>query len=176
MNVSSKQKGFTLLELMMTLFIGAIILSFAVPSFSSMIANNRAISESNLIVSTLHLARSESIKRTINVSVCSRSLPRTTPETCAISTNWANGILLFTDDSGTAGEFDVTDILIHAKDSLPSQGILTATVNNIQFSPNGMAQAVASLTVRLSPCRGNQERVIAVARSGRVSTTTNACP
>lgn len=176
MMLSYKHSGFSLLELMIILVIGSIILTMASASFSSMMANNRASTETNYLISSLHLARSESIKRAVNVSICSRALPRTSPETCGNTTDWADGWLLFTDDTGTAGDFDASDTLIQAKEGVGSNGIVTASANNIQYLPSGMAQSTANLTVRLVPCKGSQERAVSVARSGRVSTTINACP
>lgn len=57
-----KQTGFTLVELMITLALAAIILTFAVPGFQNTIRNTRAPTQANTFVSALNLARSEAIK------------------------------------------------------------------------------------------------------------------
>lgn len=56
-------KGFTLVELLVSLVVGAILLTVAVPSFKEMMVRNRMATEYNNIVSGLNFARSEAIKR-----------------------------------------------------------------------------------------------------------------
>lgn len=61
--------GFTLIELMVTLTVGAILLALAAPSFSSLIANQRSKSAASDIYITLAKARSEAIKRNREVTL-----------------------------------------------------------------------------------------------------------
>ncbi|MDP3813571.1 GspH/FimT family pseudopilin [Pseudomonas sp.] len=63
------QKGFTLIELMVTLAVMAILLGIAAPSFSQMLRDNRAASELNVFVSMFNFARSEAASRGLRVRV-----------------------------------------------------------------------------------------------------------
>ena len=56
-------RGFTILELMVTLTVLGILLGVAVPSFSTFVQNSRVTSQTNELVSALNLARSEAIRR-----------------------------------------------------------------------------------------------------------------
>ncbi len=51
-------KGFTLLELMVTIAIGALTLSLGVPSFVNVVQNSRLTAGTNEFVAALHQARS----------------------------------------------------------------------------------------------------------------------
>lgn len=57
------QQGFTLLELMVVLIIGAILLSIAVPSMTQMIRNNSVGAAAELIQNALRQAEGEAIRR-----------------------------------------------------------------------------------------------------------------
>ena len=62
-------RGFTLLELMATVAILALLLGIGVPSMTAFIQNNRVTTQANGLVSSFHLARSEAIKRAVPVTV-----------------------------------------------------------------------------------------------------------
>ena len=59
--------GFTLIELLITVFIFAIVASFAVPSFSVLIQNTRIRTSAESIQNGIQLARAEAVKRNVPV-------------------------------------------------------------------------------------------------------------
>ena len=165
--------GFTLIELLVTLAIAVILTMVAVPGFRSIIQNNRASTQANELLTALTLARSEAIKRAANVSICSSA----NQATCAASTDWSTGWIIFTDTSGVAGVLDATDVLIRAWEPLSGNTALTTVAaNNVQFLSSGLTTASTSFTLLTPECTGNNQQVIAVSATGRGHTTAAACP
>lgn len=63
------QRGFTLIELIVTLVISAILLSVAAPAYQSFIGSTALTTATNDLVAALNMARSEALKRDAAVSL-----------------------------------------------------------------------------------------------------------
>jgi type IV fimbrial biogenesis protein FimT len=66
-------RGFSLIELLVTLSVAAILMGVAMPAFSSFVHNTRLSSEANALVFDLNLARSEAVKLDTTLEVCASS-------------------------------------------------------------------------------------------------------
>jgi len=66
-----RQRGFTLVELMITLAVAVILIAIAVPSFRNLTLSNRLTTTANDIVGALNVARMEAVKRNASVQFCS---------------------------------------------------------------------------------------------------------
>lgn len=98
-------KGFTLLELLVTIAIAAVIMGIAVPGFMTAIKNNRLTATVNDFVAALNIARSEAVKRGYRVSVCVSS----DGATCAAAgVSWDQGWLVFA-DANNNNTFDAAE-------------------------------------------------------------------
>ncbi len=64
-----RNRGFTLVELLVTLAVAALLLAVAVPSFNRLIISNRLTTQANDVVNRLAQARNEAVKRGINVEI-----------------------------------------------------------------------------------------------------------
>lgn len=104
-------QGFTLIELMVTVAVAAIVMGLAVPSFNETVRSSRLTTSANDWVSTLNFARSEAIKRSAPVSVKRNG---------ATSQRWEGGWDVFVDINGNGafnGDGD-TDLCEAAEDCL----------------------------------------------------------
>src|SRR5882724_3310499 len=110
----SASSGLSLIEMVVTVSVAAILLSVAMPGLRTMIQNNRVAADTNVLVGSLNYARSEALTRGLPVSICASS----NGTSCAGSANWAGGWIVFTDDAGTAGTLDGTDALIRSYPTL----------------------------------------------------------
>ena len=150
----AENRGFTLLELMVTLSIAGIILAIGVPSFRSVMQNQRMTTATNEMVTSLNLAKSEAIKRVVYVSICKSS----NGVTCgAAGTSWNDGWIVFANATvANLGVRDFGDELIRVYPGLRSEFTLTpiGTIDGfISFRPSGtMGTAVANMTGTLTMC------------------------
>lgn len=79
-----RARGFTIIELMITLTVAAILLAIAIPSFNYLTVSSKLTTTANNLVNALGVARSEAIKRNVNVVVgVDGSLNATIPNTNA---------------------------------------------------------------------------------------------
>ena len=173
------QKGLTLIELLVTIAILAIVLSMAVPNFITFVQNSRLVGQTNDLVTALNYARNEAIKRGVRVSVCSR-LDNTTCSGAAVF-NWDMGWLVFVNPNGDAvadiSPGSVETVLqvrqpLENGNTLRTVGIQRVTYQNSGFSGNAD-------TFRLCDSRGAASgRAIMVSLQGRVTIGTGptACP
>jgi prepilin-type N-terminal cleavage/methylation domain-containing protein len=111
--MKANNAGFTLIELMFTIIVLAVLLGVGLPNFRDFIRNARLSSAANDLIAAVNLARSESIKRRVPVSVCSRTEGG---ETCD-GGNFSTGWIVFADTDGD-GEVDDGDEVLKERGAL----------------------------------------------------------
>jgi type IV fimbrial biogenesis protein FimT len=162
-----KQRGFTLADLMITLLVLGISLSFAVPSFQTVVNNNRRSTAVNQLVSTMHVARSEAVTRNLQVTVC----PSTNGTSCTASA-WKKGWLAFPDLNGDRA-VDANEPVMTVASEFSNIEIDTADFPTFfVYRPNGriMVNNVGQNTGQLTFCddRGaDHARVVVISSSGQ---------
>lgn len=175
----ARSSGFTLVELVITVALAAIILSAAVPSFRTLIQNNRITAQVNEFVTALNLARSEAVKRGVSVRVCTS----VDGASCAGSGDWQQGWIVFSDidgdgtpDTGTGECLATQDCLLRVVNGpLAGNATVTALSDFLVYQASGMVGAALTFTHTIPQCTGDQARTISVSTTGRASVTKTPC-
>lgn len=153
-------RGFTLIELMVTLGVLAVLVSIAAPSFNTMIQNNRMTTRANDLVTALNLARSEAIRRGANITVCASSDATTCTGTWGqgwVILEGANVLRVF---PALAGTITLAE---------------TSTAASVVYQARGMVSAARTFNVCDSARSGETGRQIDVSAAGRVSVSPFTC-
>ncbi len=137
MKTRHRNSGFTLVELMVTLAVAAIVVAIVVPNFENAVNNNRLYTNSNDFLAVLALARSEAVKQRAAVTLCVSS----NGSSCNVSTNnWEQGWLVFT-DANANGSLDAgTDTILRIGNGLGSTVTMTvvgSATTWVQFRSRG---------------------------------------
>ena len=93
-------RGFTLVELMVTTSIAAVMLAIAAPSLRDFVQRSQLSSAANDLSLALMYARSEAIKRGWPVTVCKSANPSASSPACSSAANWQTGWVVFVNHSG----------------------------------------------------------------------------
>lgn len=164
----SNHPGFSLIELMVTIAVAAVLLAVAAPSFNDATLSGKLTSYANNLVASAALARAESIKRNATVTLCVSS----NGSSCASSGSWEDGWIVVLSDGTTIIQAQPTAVSGYKITEASSKRSLT-------FQPTGVGATTATLTVcRATPTVGSQERVVSISATGRASvtrTTTGSC-
>ncbi|BEP61695.1 GspH/FimT family pseudopilin [Variovorax sp. V213] len=162
----TRTRGFTLVELMVTIVVLVILMSVAVPSFDNIRLSSRLNSYSTDLVAGSQVARSEAIKRNAQVRLCVSS----NGTSCATTGQWETGWIVISTDGVVIQKQPATASGYQIRDG----GGLSA----LAFEATGVGATAANFTIcRASPV-GSQERVVKVSATGRSSitrTSTGIC-
>lgn len=138
----TRSKGFTLVELAITLAVIAILTTVALPAMQGFTIRSRLVGINNELLSALNLARSEAVKRGMNVTLCKSN------NGSGCGGNWSDGWIVFA-DSGTVG--DATgDTVIRVNQALPQNYTLAATANftnYVSYRRDGSANNIGTFVV-----------------------------
>ncbi|HET7865083.1 MAG TPA: GspH/FimT family pseudopilin [Burkholderiaceae bacterium] len=139
-----RDSGVTLIELMTTLAVLAILTSLAAPSLREFLIRNRSAAISNEFVATILRARNEAVNRNMCVTVCRSTLADSPPQ-CNAGSNWQTGWIAFANAAcdATASTPQADDVIVKAGPLDPSFSLVSSATNadRIQFSPSGNARA-----------------------------------
>lgn len=161
-----RHDGFTLIELMVTIAILVIIVTFAIPGFQDLIESNRVTSQTNNLLSAFKTARSEAVNRGQPVTLT------------AVSGDFTQGWCIYEGASGSScggvtpiREFEANDLV-----SIVS----VSGDTSFEFDGQGrMAVPNAAVNINVEPadCNGEADarRQINISVAGRASSSRGDC-
>lgn len=138
-------RGFTLIELMVTLAVMAVLLGIGVPSFQRLQQSTRTSTAFHLLTTSLALARLSAVKSNAPVSVC----PSRDGRHCRGDTVWDDGWIVFADPEKN-GQPDSETAVLQRIDGIGEGLALRSTGGRklVRFTPDGWAYG-SNLSVRL---------------------------
>lgn len=165
-------RGFTLVELLVTLAVLVVLMAVAVPSFRSITLSNRLTTNANELVGAIQTARMEAIKRNARTQFCSNSETSNTSDTLGGACASAGSVVAVSGASAV--------VLRESNLSLSGNVQLHGNVTALRFSAQGIAHATSSsapytgtvadlCTTALS---GDNHRVIRMAAGSVLQTDT----
>ncbi|KTD20858.1 prepilin-type N-terminal cleavage/methylation domain-containing protein [Legionella israelensis] len=168
-----KSQGFTLVEFMVTLAVSALLIFVAIPGFYGMMQNNKVVSMTNKLSATFNYARTEAIKRSVTVAVCSTADDSFTA--CGTATDWAKGWIVFIDADGN-NDIDAATDLLRVQQPLPEGTSVAADRNLVTYNSTGFVTNNSfTLSLSATGCYGDNARVINITPSGRLSISYTSC-
>lgn len=157
-------KAFTLLELMITVAVIAILLTLGVPSFAKF-SQKQAISAAiHSLHSDLLLARSQAIYRDVQVVAC----PGNERTGCADSNEWDDGWIVFADSNADRERQEGEDLLRSGM-GIEQMAILSSNGRrSLRFYPDGSAPGSNGSISFCGPGGPEQARKLVISNLGRI--------
>jgi type IV fimbrial biogenesis protein FimT len=166
------EAGFTLLELMFTIALAAILMAMAIPSFRSMIANNRLTTQANDVIGAINYARSEAISHNGTVTFCRAATEAA--NTCVTATgDWQFWIVR--NAAGTvvrSGAISTNGGILRVSSSL--------ALDALAYSSDGMGRSGGALitsrtfTVCVNNVSTDNIRTVTLGAGSRISTAKSS--
>ena len=186
--MKAKNTGFTLVELMFTVAVLAVLLAVGVPNFRDFIRNSRISGVANDLLADVSLTRSEAIKRRLATGLCSSADPLDADAECVDPDDPGEfrGWIVFVDDANPLVDAGTdANAVRDAGEDILRRYVIPASIetfadgSRLSFGGSGFVRpAVASTLTELLLCDDRGTRITAggnsAARGIRVSQTGRA--
>ncbi|MGI2210309.1 GspH/FimT family pseudopilin [Shewanella baltica] len=164
--MNTHQKGFSLIELLISLAVLTILLTGGVPSLTDVYTQYRADSSIRIIQQTLQFARNQAITLNRKVTVCA-----VIDQKC--EQNWQAGLTVFI-DTNSNNQVDDSDKILYMKNAFDSKDTVKYNRTSIRFRPDGLASGTNG-TLKYCPSNpaSPHSRAIVINQAGRVRFSTD---
>lgn len=158
-----KDDGFTLVELMITLTVLAILIAVGVPGFTQFTQSQRTTTQMNQLVGHIALARSEALERAQRVALITND------------GTWGNGYRIRVDSNSDGDYTDAGDELIRDIAGL-ELATLVANADPVEFLPSGRLAGNYQFTLLANNCKAENNRTFTITRTGIPQVVRSICP
>ena len=174
----TRETGYSLIELVVTVAIVAILAAVAFPNFRDVLRSNRVSTASNEMVASLSLARVEALRSPGGAGLCASA----NGTTCG--TDWNAGWIVWIDRNGN-GQPDLGANPERILKFVQGRGALQIAagggVGTLLFDRRGRIRNVSSATISVSPkdeCPAglNLVRTLSLTAAGQVHVAKGNCP
>jgi type IV fimbrial biogenesis protein FimT len=162
--MNSRQTGFTIIELMVSLLVLSILFAAAVPSFREFTRNNRVIAAQNDLITAINLARSEALKRSSPVTVCASE----DGENCSDDTDWSKGWIVTVPGGGLVQMWPAIEGDISIKGA--------SDLTELNYQAIGTVSSGGAVEIWADGCSGKENHRITVLVAGTPQSDKVACP
>jgi type IV fimbrial biogenesis protein FimT len=175
-NNTKRTVGFTIIELMVVMVIVGLLVTMAMPSFTSLNRGSQLTATSNELIGAFNRARNEAIRRGQAVTVS------------AEGNNWQKGYTIWV-DLNLNGSMDVSkdekNELLFKQTSFGSDITVVGAAIVVSFIPNGFSESqdkdgatvITGASIAICPVgeQGAKGKSVVVLISGRTKVVENAC-
>jgi type IV fimbrial biogenesis protein FimT len=139
MQKTAHSRGFTLVELMVTVAIMVILTTLAAPSMRQFIGNWQVSNAVNAFMGSMQLARAEAVKKGRSVRMCRSSNGRTCGTGNNLPGGWNSGWIVYIDSDGSSTNVGTGDTVVYTQNALDNfDGITSNNPSAIVYSPTGL--------------------------------------
>jgi type IV fimbrial biogenesis protein FimT len=158
-------RGFTLIELMMTLAVLAILTAAAAPAFGNLISSTGARASRSNLTTALNTARIFAASKSEHVVVC----PSAEGQYCDDTTEWQHGWIVFLDADNDSERGDDEELLsVGAVQPADVAIVSSAGRKRVDYRPDGSATG-SNVTFTVCDGRGAGEAsTLVINNAGRV--------
>jgi len=166
--------GFSLIELVVTIALMSILIGFAMPSLRSVLGSSELTATVNELVFALQTARSEAIKRSAPVALCTSATPLVPDPGCG-GDGYADGWIVFADTNGNGTRETDEELILQAEPPGPAFAFTpeTTVATGVMFVDSGASSTAGgtpvSGSIRIDHTSDDRARVVTVGANGRIA-------